>query len=161
VGGAWSCVTILPVRPTRHMQMSHVPPLELACQMIEALAASGGRGRILSLFTAVGYGAVGGLIIEAVDVWRWLQAWQQARHAALADGKPLPAFTRFIDPYSDSAVALTRAVLGGVAGLLLHSEVVGTYAAVTVGASAPALLAALGKATTPAEALQARPGSPG
>jgi hypothetical protein len=115
---------------------------------------------MLSLFAAVGYGAAGGLIVEVVDRYRRLQAWQRARHAAMADGKQLPAFTRFIDPTSDLAVALTRALLGGVAGLLLHSEVAGTYAALTVGASAPALLTALGRAVTPAAALQARPGPP-
>ena len=64
-----------------------------------------------------------------------------------------PAITRFIDPGPDLTVAFTRAVLGAVAGWLLRGQITGIYAALTVGASAPAVLATLGKATTPAGAL--------
>jgi hypothetical protein len=107
--------------------------------------------------TAVCYGAIGGLITEAVDIWGRLRDWQQARHVARSAKKPLPAFTEYIDPAPDVAVALTRALLGAAAGWLLHDQITGTYAAIAVGASAPALLAGLGKATTPAEAISGRP----
>jgi hypothetical protein len=111
--------------------------------------------------TAIYYGAAGGLITEAVDVWQRLRSWRQARHAALIGKKPLPGLVpRFIDPAPDLSVALTRAGLGCVAGWLLHTEITGMYAALAVGASAPALLAGLGKATTPAEAMGGRPDSP-
>jgi hypothetical protein len=89
--------------------------------------------------------------MEAVVMWQRLQAWQQARHRAISDGKPRPAFKEFIDLPPDIAVAITRAVLGCAAGWLLRTEVTGIYAALTVGASAPALLASLGRATTMAE----------
>jgi hypothetical protein len=92
---------------------------------------------MLSLTAAVGYGAVGGLIAEVIVVWRWLDAWRQARRTAITRRKQPPAITRFIDPGPDLAVALTRAALGAVAGLLLRGEITGMYAALTVGASAP------------------------
>jgi hypothetical protein len=112
---------------------------------------------MMSLAAAVGYGGVGGSVTEAVIMWGRLHAWQQARHAATAKGAARPPVTRFIDVGPDSAVAVTRVVLGCLAGWLLHGQVAGMYAALTVGASAPALLASLGKATTPAALLQQEP----
>jgi hypothetical protein len=103
---------------------------------------------MLSLPAAAGFGALGGLVTEALFFWQQLRAWQQARHQAAPRKKPRPAFASFIDPLPDALVAITRAVLGCAAGLLLRPEVSGTYAALVVGASAPALLASLGKATT-------------
>lgn len=101
---------------------------------------------------AAGLGAIGGLVVEIVFTYRRLSAWQQACHAAAAAGKrSRPSYTSFIDPGPDLAVACSRAVLGVLAGLLLRSEVTGVYAALAVGASAPALLAGLGKAATPAQ----------
>jgi hypothetical protein len=109
---------------------------------------------MLSWYAAAVYGAAGGLVVEAVFTWRRLHAWQHARHAA-AGTTERPCLSQFIDPAPDLTVALTRAALGAIAGLLLRSEVTGVYAALTVGASAPALLAGLGKATTIAEATSA------
>lgn len=112
---------------------------------------------MLTWIEAAAYGAAGGLIIEAVVTFGRFHAWQQARHAARAAAEPLPRMGAFVDPLADSLSALLRVVLGGAAGWLLHAEVTGVYAAVTVGASAPALLAQVGKATSAADAL--RPGS--
>jgi hypothetical protein len=108
---------------------------------------------MLSLYAAMGYGAAGGLITEAIVMLGWLEAWRQARRSAITREKRLPAITRFIDPGPDLLVGLTRAVLGAVAGWLLRGQITGVYAALTVGASAPAVLATLGKAVTPAGAL--------
>jgi hypothetical protein len=108
--------------------------------------------------TAVSYGAAGGLITEAVDMWGRLREWQRARREARSRKEPLPPFTAFIDLVPDSTVAVTRALLGCAAGWLLHDEITGMYAALAVGASAPALLAGLGRATTPAEAVLGQPG---
>jgi hypothetical protein len=108
----------------------------------------------VTLLTAVGCGAVGGLIAEAIAAWQRLHAWQQARHAAMKHGKPRPAAKDFMDPLTDPLAACARALLGALAGLMLHDEVTGIYAALTVGASAPALLANLGKAATPADAIR-------
>ena len=101
---------------------------------------------MLSLATAIGYGAIGGSATEAVDMWRRLHAWQQARHSAITEGAKAPALAKFIDLGPDLAVALTRVVLGCLAGWLLRSQIEGTYAALVVGASAPALLASLSRA---------------
>ncbi|MFC1415454.1 hypothetical protein [Streptacidiphilus cavernicola] len=104
-------------------------------------------------------GAAGGLIAEAVVTFGRLNAWQQARHTARATAAPLPRLDGFVDPLADSLAALLRVALGGVAGWLLHAEITGVYAAVTVGASAPALLAQVGRATTPAVALHGPDGA--
>jgi hypothetical protein len=111
---------------------------------------------MLSLSAAIVYGAVGGLITEAIVMLRWLESWRQARHEAVMHRKRRPVLTNFIDPVADPAVALTRAGLGAVVGWLLHDQLTGVYAALTVGASAPAVLAALGRAVTPAGALAGR-----
>ncbi|MCE3030119.1 hypothetical protein [Streptomyces sp. CMSTAAHL-2] len=107
---------------------------------------------------ATACGAGGGLIVEAVVTFGRLRAWQHARHTARSAVRRLPRIEEFIDPLADSLAALFRLALGGAAAWLLHDEITGVYAAVTVGASAPALLAQLGRATTAAEALQGGPG---
>lgn len=106
--------------------------------------------------------AGGGLIVEAVVTFGRLHAWQRARHAMRAMDGPIPGIGAFVDPLADSLTALFRVVLGAAAGWLLHGEVTGVYAAVTVGASAPALLAQVGRAATAADALRSRgDGEPG
>jgi hypothetical protein len=94
---------------------------------------------MLSWSAAVVYGAAGGLVVELVTMWRQLLRWQQARHEAMSRGKPRPGIKNYVDPGPDALVALTRAALGCVAGLCLRTEVTGIYAALTVGASAPAV----------------------
>jgi len=91
----------------------------------------------------------GGAIVEAVAIWGCLAIWQKARHAARASGRrQLPPLADYVDPPADSLVALTRVILGGLAGLLLHAQVSGTLGAIAVGASAPALLGQLGAMRT-------------
>jgi hypothetical protein len=93
---------------------------------------------------AVGYGAVGGFIVELINLWSNLIAWQAARHAARAKAEhPLPDIAKYIDLRADTAVAVTRVILGAAAGLLFHGQVTGATAAIAVGASAPAVLAQL------------------
>ena len=100
------------------------------------------------------YGAGGGLVVEAVVTFGRLHAWQQARHVSRVAGDVLPKLGAYIDPPADSLAALFRVVLGCAAGWLLHGELGGMLAAVAVGASAPAVLAQMGSATTVTEALQ-------
>ena len=117
---------------------------------------------MLTSVDAAAYGAGGGLVVEAVVTFGRLHAWQQARHEARAAARhvrDLPGISAFVDPLADSLAALFRVVLGAAAAWLLHGEVVGVYAAVTVGASAPALLAQIGRAATAADALRASNGS--
>lgn len=109
------------------------------------------------------YGAGGGLVVEAVVTFGRLHAWQQARHTARVAAEALPKLGAYIDLPADSLAALFRVVLGCAAGWLLHGELGGMLAAVAVGASAPAVLAQMGSATTVTEALQlgATPGAAG
>jgi hypothetical protein len=102
---------------------------------------------MLSWYAAVGYGAIGGLIVEAVVFWGRLHAWQEARHQTLATDKPKPTLREFVDPGPDLAVAATRALLGCVMGALLHSQLTGIFAAVAVGAAAPSLLTQISSRT--------------
>lgn len=97
--------------------------------------------------TAVAYGAMGGAIVEAVVFYGRISTWQAMRHRVLAKGKGrLPPLRRYIDLPSDLLAAVTRLLLGAGAGWLFHSQITGVYAAVAVGASAPALLRQLGAA---------------
>jgi hypothetical protein len=102
---------------------------------------------------AMCYGAAGGLITEAADLLVRLRAWQQASHAAREKGRKPPVILKFIDPRPDTAVAVVRAVLGCAAGWLLHDQISGMYAAGAVGASAPAVIAALGRVSITPESL--------
>ncbi|MFJ4676906.1 hypothetical protein [Kitasatospora sp. NPDC088783] len=90
---------------------------------------------------AAGYGALGGLLIEAVTTFGHLIDWQEARRRARKAGRrKLPTITKFMDPIADALVAVSRVLLGAVVGWALHGQVVGAGAAIAAGASAPALL---------------------
>ncbi|MFD9817313.1 hypothetical protein [Streptomyces sp. NPDC059080] len=93
------------------------------------------------------YGAAGGAIVEAVVFYGRVSTWQAARHRVLAKGRGrLPPLRRYIDLPSDLLAAATRLLLGAAAGWLFHSQITGVYAAVAVGASAPAMLRQVGAA---------------
>lgn len=97
--------------------------------------------------TITGLGACGGAVVQAVTLSNDVHAWQSARRDALARGKSLlPKLAESIDPRSEALVALTRLVMGALAGFVFHSQVTGTYAAIAVGAAAPALLKQFGAA---------------
>ncbi len=93
---------------------------------------------------AMGLGACGGAVVEALTFSARVQAWQQSRHQALARGRALKPLTKFVDPVADSLALFTRLGLGALSGFLFHTEVSGALAAIMVGASAPALLRQLG-----------------
>jgi hypothetical protein len=82
--------------------------------------------------------------------------WQAARRDALRNlaDESLPRLRVFIDLPADGLVAVTRLALGALAGWLFHSQLVGSEAAIAVGASAPALLRPLSSARTVREAIQ-------
>lgn len=94
----------------------------------------------MNWMAAAGLGMAGGAIIEAVNIRDHLTAWQRARHTARLSGQqPLPRLANYVDPPADALAALTHLLLGGLAGLLLHSQISGTVGAIAVGAAAPAL----------------------
>jgi hypothetical protein len=108
----------------------------------------------VDLTTAITFGAVGGSVIEAMVFYSHISAWQSARHRALTNRRSLPSLRRYVDPLSDALAALTRILLGAAAGWLFHSEITGVYAAVAVGASAPALLRQMGAVKSLHDAVQ-------
>jgi len=90
---------------------------------------------------AAGLGAVGGLVVEAISMLGHLTAWQQDRRLArVKKRRVLPGLSRYVDLPAHALVALTRLMLGALAGGLMHEQIDGAMAAVAVGASAPALL---------------------
>jgi hypothetical protein len=117
-------------------------------------------GRVNWAFAAM-YGALGGGVIEAVVFYGRLSAWQSARHRALArNSRHLPRIQKYIDPLSDTLAALTRLGLGAIAGALFHWQITGAYAAIAVGASAPALLLQFGAARSVHDAIQGSAAAP-
>ncbi|MFE6155561.1 hypothetical protein [Streptomyces sp. NPDC057889] len=101
------------------------------------------------------YGAVGGALIEALVFNGRVLAWQAARRRARdARRRRLPRLRAYVDPPADLAAAVSRLLLGALAGWLLHSQITGLYAAVAAGASAPALLRQLGSLRTVQEVVQ-------
>jgi hypothetical protein len=105
---------------------------------------------MLDWVVAMGAGAAGGAIVEGVALWGKLNTWQEARQRVRASGKgDPPGLLDYIDVYPDTLVALTRIVIGAVAGLLLRDQLTGWAAAVVVGASGPALLRRFGTARSP------------
>jgi hypothetical protein len=95
--------------------------------------------------TASALGACGGVLVQVIDLWTDLDAWHKSRREAIRRGDPsLPKLTAFIDPQADILVAVTRLILGALAGLIFHTQVTGAVAAIAVGAAAPALLRQFG-----------------
>jgi hypothetical protein len=93
----------------------------------------------------VGYGAIGGLLIEALVLNGRLLSWQSARHKAREKHRrKLPALGAYVDLPADLAAGFSRVLLGALVGWLLHSEITGLYAAVAAGASAPAIIRQMG-----------------
>jgi len=95
--------------------------------------------------TAIALGAAGGALVEAINLYARVIAWQEARHAARGKGKrALPKLRAFVDPPADLLAAVTRLALGALAGWVFHAQLMGPEAAVAVGAAAPAVLRQLG-----------------
>ncbi|WP_330309863.1 MULTISPECIES: hypothetical protein [unclassified Streptomyces] len=101
--------------------------------------------------TSITCGALGGLVVEIVVFYGRIATWQAARHRALSKDKTrdqLPPLGKYIDAPSDALAAFTRLSLGAGAGWIFSPQLTGVFAAVAVGASAPALLRQLGSAKT-------------
>jgi hypothetical protein len=95
--------------------------------------------------TATALGAAGGALVEAMNLYARVIAWQEARHTVRGKGKrALPKLSAFVDPPADLLAALTRLALGALAGWVFHAQLIGPEAAVAVGAAAPAVLRQLG-----------------
>ncbi|OXR40500.1 hypothetical protein B7C42_07439 [Nocardia cerradoensis] len=94
--------------------------------------------------TTILCGAAGGLVVEMVAFLANLNVYRQARRRARAAKKIAPSWNRYFDPGPDAAAAVTRLLLGALAGAVLHGQVTTVLAAVAAGAAAPALFTQLG-----------------
>lgn len=93
-------------------------------------------------------GAGGGGLIELVAFYNRLSAWQAARRTTSGRmRRHPPSFNSYIDAWPAIAVLVTRLVLGALAALAFRAsnQASGGYAALTMGAAAPAFLAQLGQ----------------
>jgi hypothetical protein len=92
-------------------------------------------------------GAGGGMIVEAVVIFRWVAAWQGARRSVSGTlkGRP-PPLRRYVDIPAHAIMLPARAGLGAVAAVLfgLTGQVTGPYGALAFGCAAPVLLSRLG-----------------
>ncbi|WP_143254651.1 hypothetical protein [Amycolatopsis azurea] len=94
-------------------------------------------------------GALGGSLRGLVDLYNQITQWHNARRehrAENAAGVP-PKLTKYIDVVPEAIAGAVHIALGAAAGALFGGtgQVAGAYAAVVVGASAPALLTQLGQ----------------
>ncbi|MGK5533745.1 hypothetical protein [Streptomyces sp. URMC 129] len=93
-------------------------------------------------------GACGGGLIEIVALFNRLGEWQTARRTPTGRiRRNPPKFTSYIDIGPVLAITATRLMLGAAVATAFggSGQVDGGYAAITVGATAPALLAQLGQ----------------
>ncbi|WP_330242445.1 hypothetical protein [Streptomyces sp. NBC_00525] len=93
-------------------------------------------------------GGAGGALIEAVAFFSRLGEWRAARLTPSGGRrKNPPSFLSFIDLPPIVAIAVARLVLGGATATAFGTsgQATGGFAALTVGAAAPALLQQLGQ----------------
>lgn len=94
-------------------------------------------------------GALGGSLRGLVDLYNQITQWHNARreHRAGDALGPPPEITKYIDIVPEAIAGVVHIALGAAAGALFGGtgQVAGAYAAVVVGASAPALLTQLGQ----------------
>ncbi|KJK49303.1 hypothetical protein UK23_14615 [Lentzea aerocolonigenes] len=106
-------------------------------------------------FTAMSLGAAGGALVEAIAVFARINAWQDERQQKRDNGDAeLPPLSKFVDLPVLATVALSRILLGALAGLVFHEQLVGAAATIAVGASGPMLLKQLGSFKSVREAVQ-------
>jgi len=92
-------------------------------------------------------GAIGGAIVEALEVFRWIAVWQEARRNPSGRRKQAPPKWRtYVDVPAHAVMLPARAALGAGAVTLfgITGQVTGVYGAVAFGCAAPVLLAQLG-----------------
>ncbi|MFF2364269.1 hypothetical protein ACFVU0_16375 [Streptomyces sp. NPDC058122] len=96
-------------------------------------------------------GAAGGSLRGLIDAYNQTMEWQSARREARSTPAPEeegpPRFKDYFDLFPDTIAAVFHTALGAGAALLFGTsgQIVGTFAAIAVGVSAPALLTQLGQ----------------
>jgi hypothetical protein len=92
-------------------------------------------------------GTAGGALVEALEIFRWTAAWQDARRTRSGALKRNPPTWRtFVDLPAHAFMLPARAALGAAAATLfgITGQVTGAYGAVAFGCAAPLILAQLG-----------------
>lgn len=86
------------------------------------------------------WSAAGGALVEFIALWRALVSWREETRAARTAGADPPQFWDRIDsaPITVLFVAF-RVVLGAGAGFLARGQIIGEFAAIAIGAAAPAI----------------------
>jgi hypothetical protein len=116
----------------------------------------------LSLATFALLGAVGGSLRGLIDLYTQIARWHLARRAHRSSRGPdsaIPRLTDYVDVVPEVVAGVVHIALGAAAGALFGGtgQVAGAYAAVLVGASAPALLMQLGQIKSLGDAVTGYP----
>ncbi|MHA5053355.1 hypothetical protein, partial [Streptomyces sp. SD15] len=105
-------------------------------------------------------GAAGGSLRGLVDAYNQTMEWQTARREhrrtdPATDTPGPPRLREFFDPAPDLVAAVFHTVLGAAGAALfgMSGQISGSYAAIAVGISAPAILTQLGRVQTVSEAV--------
>jgi hypothetical protein len=93
-------------------------------------------------------GAGGGVIVEALSLFKWFAVWQSARRSASGTLRAdPPALAQYVDVPAHAAMLVLRAVLGAASAAIFAAggQIRGAYVAVALGFCGPALLGRLGE----------------
>lgn len=102
-------------------------------------------------------GAVGGMLVEVLSIFRSLAIWQSARRTATGRVRAArPRAGTYIDLPAHIWLAVVRSILGAVVAALfgMSGQITGAYVAVALGFAAPSVLAQLGTIPQIATAIQ-------
>jgi hypothetical protein len=102
-------------------------------------------------------GAAGGVLVEALAVFKWITIWQNNRRTrtGMIRAKP-PSWRQYIDVPAAIWLLAIRTPLGAGAATLfgMTGQIRGAYAAMAFGFAAPAILAQLGSVPQIAAAIK-------
>jgi hypothetical protein len=95
----------------------------------------------LGTLAVVLWSAAGGALVELIALWREFVNWRDELRAARSAGVEPPQFRDRMDATPITVVAVAfRLVMGAFAGFLARDQITGEFAAIAVGAAAPAIL---------------------
>jgi hypothetical protein len=113
----------------------------------EYLCGDAGVEIPMSLWQFAILGALGGALVEALELFKWITVWQGARRLPTGELRPDPPGLRiYVDVPAHVWLLFIRGLLGAIVALLFGAteQISGVYAAVAFGFAAPAVLAQLG-----------------
>lgn len=94
------------------------------------------------------FGAFGGVLVEALSLFKWYSIWQNARRTASGTirNNP-PPLKRYVDVKVQIGMLIIRAVLGAASAAIfaMNNQLKGAFVAIALGFCGPALLNRLGE----------------